>query len=115
MWGCPEPDGWRLAAQDPTFHASSRVTFVRNPWQADLTSGIAAALRGAVERVTGRPAQTVTQTAWLDAALLADGGIPTIVFGPSGEGLHAESEWVDLESLGICAQVYADLMEQFCG
>jgi len=56
----------------------------------------------------------MTQTGWLDSALLGDAGIPTIVFGPSGEGAHAESEWVDCESLGICAQVYADVMEQFC-
>ena len=103
-----------LAAEDPSFQASSRVTFVRNPWQANLDSGIAAALRSVVERVTGVPAQTMTQTGWLDSALLGDAGIPTIVFGPSGEGAHAESEWVDCESLGVCAQVYADVMEQFC-
>jgi len=64
--------------------------------------------------VTDRPAQTMTQTGWADSALLGDAGIPTIIFGPSGEGAHAESEWVDCEALGICAQVYADVMEQFC-
>ena len=103
-----------LAGEDPAFQASSRVAFVRNPWQADMESGIATALQAVVERLTGGPAQTMTQTGWADSALLGDAGIPTIIYGPSGEGAHAASEWVDCESLVVCAQVYAGVMEQFC-
>lgn len=33
----------------------------------------------------------------------------------SGEGAHAAVEWVDVDSLGVCAQAYADVMERFCG
>ena len=36
---------------------------------------------------------------WTDAALIAAAGIPTVVYGPSGEGAHAVVEWVDLASL----------------
>ena len=33
---------------------------------------------------------------WTDAALLAGAGIPTVLFGPAGEGAHAAVEWVSL-------------------
>ena len=36
---------------------------------------------------------------WTDAALVAAAGIPTVLFGPSGTGAHAEVEWVDIASL----------------
>ena len=100
---------------DPNFHASSRVTFVRNPWEADPGSDVVQVLARAIQDITGLEAKTMTQTAWLDAALLGDAGISTVVFGPVGEGAHAASEWIDLDSLGICAQVYVDVIEKFCG
>jgi len=61
------------------------------------------------------PVRTSTASGWLDAALLADAGIPSIVFGPSGAGAHGTDEWVDLDSLVICARVYGQVMESFCG
>ena len=51
---------------------------------------------------------------WLDSSLLADAGIPAVIFGPKGEGLHALEEWADLESVATCAQVYKRLMETYC-
>ncbi|MBI5879579.1 MAG: ArgE/DapE family deacylase [Chloroflexi bacterium] len=105
----------RLAAADPAFSAASRITFVRNPWEADVQSAIARLTSAAIERATGRAAEHSAFTGWLDSALLGDAGIPTVVFGPSGEGAHALDEWVDGASLGVCAQVYADVIEAFCG
>jgi acetylornithine deacetylase len=43
---------------------------------------------------------------WTDAALLAGAGIPTVLYGPAGEGAHADEEWVDLASLERCCDVY---------
>jgi acetylornithine deacetylase len=105
----------KLSRADPTFKADYLVSFVRNPWQADLQSEIATTLKRVVKDVMGKAAKTMTQTGWLDSALLGDAGIPTIVFGPHGAGAHAVEEWVDVESLGVCAQVYAEMMERFCG
>ncbi len=104
----------RLAAEDNRFQATSRVSFVRNPWEADLGSDIVGLMRATVESVSGKPAETMTQTGWLDSALLGDAGIPTVVFGPVGEGAHAVEEWVDVGSLEVCAQVYADVIQKFC-
>jgi acetylornithine deacetylase/succinyl-diaminopimelate desuccinylase-like protein len=52
---------------------------------------------------------------WADSALLAAAGIPTVLFGPIGEGAHADVEWVDLASLDRCVEVYVAVAEEFCG
>lgn len=51
---------------------------------------------------------------WMDACLLSEAGIPTIVFGPTGAGYHGVGEWVDLASVDLCADVIADILRTFC-
>jgi len=46
--------------------------------------------------------------AWLDSAILADAGIPTVILGPGGEGMHAAVEYVELEDVYRCAAVLAE-------
>lgn len=53
-------------------------------------------------QLSAQAAETHTYTGvpfWTDAALLTAAGTPTIVYGPTGEGAHAATEWVDLDSL----------------
>ena len=52
---------------------------------------------------------------WTDAALLAEAGIPTVVYGPSGAGAHATEESVELESLERCSRVYLETARAVCG
>ncbi|KAJ5595276.1 uncharacterized protein N7459_001484 [Penicillium hispanicum] len=52
---------------------------------------------------------------WCDAALLGQAGIPSIVFGPSGAGLHSKEEWVEVKSLQQIEQIFTDLVWDFCG
>ena len=104
----------RLSTEDSAFHASSRVMLVRNPWQADPRSQIVKTTAAAIEAVTGAPSATMTQTGWLDSALLGDVGIPTVICGPSGEGLPAEVESIDVTSLGTCTEIYAEIIRRFC-
>jgi acetylornithine deacetylase len=51
---------------------------------------------------------------WTDAALVAAAGIPTVLFGPVGEGAHAAVEWVDLDSLESCREVYVAAAAALC-
>ena len=39
---------------------------------------------------------------WTDAAILGDAGIPSVLFGPTGAGLHSLEEWVDVQSVLTC-------------
>jgi acetylornithine deacetylase/succinyl-diaminopimelate desuccinylase-like protein len=52
---------------------------------------------------------------WTDAALVAASGVPTVVFGPHGEGAHAAVEWVDLASVERCVEVLLAVATDFCG
>jgi acetylornithine deacetylase len=52
---------------------------------------------------------------WADSALTAAAGIPTLLFGPTGEGAHAAVEWVDIASLDRCREVYREIAAAFCG
>ena len=51
---------------------------------------------------------------WTDAALIAGAGIPTVLYGPSGEGAHAEVEWVDLASLERVRDVIVRAAGEWC-
>jgi acetylornithine deacetylase len=51
---------------------------------------------------------------WTDAATLRAAGIPSILFGPSGAGAHAIEEWVDLQSVEDCAEIYLETAAEFC-
>ncbi len=43
--------------------------------------------------------------------LVADAGVPTVVFGPRGGNLHAPNEWVDLGSVVQAAAVFVRMVE----
>ncbi|WP_028922174.1 M20/M25/M40 family metallo-hydrolase [Pseudonocardia acaciae] len=99
-------------ARDSSFHATVRVTFERRPLVGDAGSGIATALREARRAENGA---TSGFSGWTDAALLEAAGIPTVVFGPRGEGLHAVEEWVELESVQECSDILLETILRFCG
>jgi len=48
------------------------------------------------------------------ARLLAAAGIPTVVFGPGGEGAHSAGEWVDLGSVDACAEGLVLAARELC-
>jgi acetylornithine deacetylase len=50
----------------------------------------------------------------MDAALLSDVGIDTVVIGPSGAGAHALEEWVDLESVAKLTDILTAAAREFC-
>jgi acetylornithine deacetylase/succinyl-diaminopimelate desuccinylase-like protein len=51
---------------------------------------------------------------WMDMALMNAAGIPTVAFGPSGEGEHADVEWVDVASVERCVDVYVSVAKALC-
>ena len=54
------------------------------------------------EQLSTVPGRTGAQFAapyWMEAPLFEDVGIPALVCGPSGGGLHSVDEWVDLRQV----------------
>jgi acetylornithine deacetylase len=52
---------------------------------------------------------------WADSGLIAAAGIPTVLYGPIGEGAHAEVEWVDLDSVERVRDVVLETAVKWCG
>jgi acetylornithine deacetylase len=91
------------------------VTLVREPFEVDDGEAIVETVRRHAAAVLGREPEIVGHTAWMDAAFVQAAGIPTVVFGPHGEGAHAVEEWVDLASVEACARVLLATATEFCG
>lgn len=104
----------RVAQTDPAFKGVVRRRLVRTPLETPPDEEIVGAVREAATRVLGRAPEISGVPYWTDAATLAAAGIPAILFGPTGEGAHAIEEWVDLESVEHCAEIYLETAVEFC-
>ena len=104
-----------LRAADPAFQATVEITGSRPGLEVGADAPIVRALENACRHVTGQRRPHIGVAYWCDAALLAQRGVPTVVFGPAGEGAHAAVEYVDLPSVVACAQVFAETIGAFCG
>ena len=51
---------------------------------------------------------------WADAAFIAAAGIPTVLFGPGGEGAHAAQEWVSLADAEVVARTLTAVAARIC-
>jgi acetylornithine deacetylase len=100
---------------DPRLTTQLRMGLVREPFQVDPSAGIVATLRAAAVQTLGTEPEIVGHKAWMDAAFIAAAGIPTVVFGPTGEGAHAVEEHVELDSVEQVAEVVIETARRFCG
>jgi acetylornithine deacetylase len=94
--------------------AAVRIGLVRPPFSVDPGADVVQSVARAAERVSGRPAELYGETYWMDAALIQAAGIPTVVFGPGGEGAHSVDEWVDLASVEACADGLVAAAHELC-
>ncbi len=104
-----------LHYEDTTFRAETALTLYRPPLETPADAPILRALTEAATARLTRPPDLVGTTFWTDAALLGYAGIPTVLFGPAGAGLHADEEWADLPSVEACATVLLATARAFCG
>ena len=86
----------------------------RQPFSARPDSPIVAALLDTITTVLGAPASTRGEAFWTDCALLAEAEIDTVLFGVSGGGAHAATEWVDIGSLHQVTEVLTALTARYC-
>jgi acetylornithine deacetylase len=62
----------------------------------------------------GRKPERGGTTFWTDAAVLGQAGIPSVVFGPGGAGLHSISEYVLADDVIACRDALIELGKDFC-
>lgn len=102
------------AVQRAGEEAEIRCLLHRPPLTSDRKAKVACCVRDAATAVTGREPEESGVAYWMDAALFAAAGIPTVNYGPSGAGAHEAVEWVDLDSVVTCAQVLAEASRRLC-
>jgi len=103
-----------LTAEDPDFRATVRPFFVRNPFEVAPDAAIVQAVDAAVAKVRGKAPAHFGDTPWMDAALLQEAGVETVVCGATGAGAHADVEWVDLNSVIELAEILAEAAVIYC-
>lgn len=99
--------------RDAGEEAEIRIELERPPLVCDRESPIACAVRDAVAAVTGHAPEEGGVSFWMDAAIFATAGIPTVNYGPAGAGPHEPVEWVELDSVVRCAEVLAESARRF--
>jgi acetylornithine deacetylase len=102
------------AAQDSTFRADLTMGISRDPFHVSEAQPIVRLLKEVATGHLGRVPATIGAGGWMDSALLSAAGIPTVIFGPAGEGAHADVEWVDLDSAATCANILSAVAAAFC-
>lgn len=104
----------RLAADDLQFQASVTRRLARGSFAIHEDAPIVQLLRQEAAAVRGRAPALMGVPWWMDSALLSDAGIPTVIFGPGGEGAHATVEWVRLDEVERCTAAFIATARAFC-
>ena len=83
------------------------------PLLTDRNAAVARCVRDSASAVVGTPPEETGVGYWMDAAVFAAAGIPSVNYGPSGAGAHEAVEWVDAESVATCARVLYEGARRF--
>ena len=97
-----------LRELDPEFEADRQAMLARDAYEIDEASSLPADMVDVARRV-GCSAAIVGMSFWTDAAILGAAGIPTVIFGPGGAGLHSTEEYVLLDDVERCTQALVGL------
>jgi acetylornithine deacetylase/succinyl-diaminopimelate desuccinylase family protein len=102
-----------LSQADASFRASARHMFSRPAYEVAADHALPRALSAAVSSNGGIPKITGASF-WTDAAVLGHAGIPSILFGPGGAGLHSIEEYVNVEDVLTCRAALTELARRWC-
>jgi acetylornithine deacetylase len=86
----------------------------RSSFKADPESEIARIAVRHLGSALGHEPLIRAEPFWTDCALLDQAGIPCLLFGVDGDGAHAASEWVTLESLEIVTETLKNIVMDYC-
>ncbi len=98
-------------AADDELVVEQRTLLARGPFEVDVDEDIVAALGAALGP---GPIEVAGASYWADSGLIAAAGIPTVLFGPGGEGAHATEEWVSIDGTVRVARALTATAERFC-
>jgi acetylornithine deacetylase len=98
---------------DPAFRATATTMFARSAYEVPSDHELPRTLASVIA-TAGREPHIVGASFWTDAAVLGHAGIPSVLFGPGGAGLHSAEEYVNVADVLFCRDALADLARRFC-
>jgi acetylornithine deacetylase len=98
----------RLRAGDREISVSCRRLFSRPAYHVARDHELPRSLAAAVVACAGTEAPITAMTFWTDAAILGHAGIPSVLFGPGGAGLHSVEEYVNVADVIACRDALAE-------
>jgi acetylornithine deacetylase len=104
----------RVSRSRQDFDARVTLDLARAPSDVSTDAPIVRALASVIE-AGGGSVRTEGMSAWTDAALLNEAGIPAICFGPGDIALaHAAEEWIDTSEIDRATHTLTELALRWC-
>lgn len=104
----------RVRARHPAFSAQVRLNTAQAPSDVAVDAPVVERLRRALEGEK-IPVRIEGLSAWTDAALLNEAGIPAVCFGPGDISLaHAAEEYVPVEEIERSTRVLTRVVRDWC-
>lgn len=98
-----------LRSEDPELEASVELMFSRPPYEVSHDDDLPRALSAAAA-TAGVATSTTGMSFWTDAAILGHAGIPSVLFGPGGAGLHSTEEYVVIADVIGCRDTLTEFV-----
>jgi acetylornithine deacetylase/succinyl-diaminopimelate desuccinylase family protein len=105
----------RLEGEVKDFKYELRTGFSRKPFNIERDHPFVELLANHVAKATNSSKAVFSTGAyWTDTALLYEKGIPAVLFGPKGFGLHSKCEWVEIDSIKEVTDALNGVIAEFC-
>jgi acetylornithine deacetylase len=107
--------GAAIRGRRPTFAADVRLLVTQGPSDVPIGAPLVRGLAAAID-ACGETTRIEGMSAWTDAALLNDAGIPAVCFGPGDISLaHAAEEYIPLDEIDRAAAILTGFARSWCG
>ncbi len=102
-----------LVEEDEDFAAAVELVFARRAHEISEDHELVRRLCAAAV-AAGAPGDPCGVSFWADSAVLGEAGIPAVLFGPGGAGLHGTEEYVRIDDVLVCEDALAKLARSLC-
>ena len=104
-----------LSLEDEQFKATHKLLFSRPPSEVSQDEPICKLLGESIQEVIGVSPIFWGAPWYLEQEIISNHGIPAVCFGPTGDGIHTEVEWVNLDSVIYTEKVFESIIKRYCG